>query len=656
MSDLSGEIIDGRYQLIRQVAAGGMASIYEGFDTRLDRKVAVKIMHSHLAQDEQFVERFIREAKAAAALSHPNIVAVQDQGWNQSGTPAVFIVMELVEGHTLREYLNEQGKLSIRDGVKFLLPVLSALSAAHKIGIIHRDIKPENILISSEGRIKIADFGLAKGPLLGSSMTAESSVILGSVSYLSPEQVQRGVADARSDLYSVGITAFEIFTGDKPYGGDIPIQIAYKHVNERVPRLSSLIENVPPELDELIYRATSSDPDERPREASEFHRILGNINHQLNPKENQLSLELDIPIQPMRPVKERRSLRKKLRELTTPIDKEATQAIKASSERKEEEQEASIKPKSKLPESTAQVAKRKKISKRVRRNRYIALAMAVIVGISGWYVLVGPGSRVVVPSTVGADSSELTAALSPLGLRFIVAEERYSEMIESGRVIESLPAGGEKVEQGGTIKIILSKGPERYSIPMLVGLTPTAAKNLISRSPLKLAPIVEVFSSVVPKGFVISSNPTIGIKVKRGAEVTITVSKGLEQVPFAVYIGKSGEQALNELTQAGFDVSTTYAFSEVRLAGEVISQSPTGGVAIDKGSAVTIVVSKGSEFSYIPNLFSIEQSKAIKALQDLGLKVTVKIIGRKTIKKVTNMSPKVGSKVKRGSTVTITVG
>lgn len=656
MSDLSGEIIDGRYQLIRQVAAGGMASIYEGFDTRLDRKVAVKIMHSHLAQDEQFVERFIREAKAAAALSHPNIVAVQDQGWNQSGTPAVFIVMELVEGHTLREYLNEQGKLSIRDGVKFLLPVLSALSAAHKIGIIHRDIKPENILISSEGRIKIADFGLAKGPLLGSSMTAESSVILGSVSYLSPEQVQRGVADARSDLYSVGITAFEIFTGDKPYGGDIPIQIAYKHVNERVPRLSSLIENVPPELDELIYRATSSDPDERPREASEFHRILGNINHQLNPKENQLSLELDIPIQPMRPVKERRSLRKKLRELTTPIDKEATQAIKASSERKEEEQEASIKPKSKLPESTAQVAKRKKISKRVRRNRYIALAMAVIVGISGWYVLVGPGSRVVVPSTVGADSSELTAALSPLGLRFIVAEERYSEMIESGRVIESLPAGGEKVEQGGTIKIILSKGPERYSIPMLVGLTPTAAKNLISRSPLKLAPIVEVFSSVVPKGFVISSNPTIGIKVKRGAEVTITVSKGLEQVPFAVYIGKSGEQALNELTQAGFDVSTTYAFSEVRLAGEVISQSPTGGAAIDKGSAVTIVVSKGSEFSYIPNLFSIEQSKAIKALQDLGLKVTVKIIGRKTIKKVTNMSPKVGSKVKRGSTVTITVG
>ena len=290
MSDLTGELIDGRYQLLRQVATGGMASIYEGFDTRLDRKVAVKIMHPHLAQDEQFVERFIREAKAAAALSHPNIVAVQDQGWNQSGTPAVFIVMEMVEGHTLREYLHEQGRLSYRDGIRFLLPVLSALSAAHKQGIVHRDIKPENILVSKEGRIKIADFGLAKGPLLGTTMTAESSVILGSVSYLSPEQVQRGVADSRSDVYAVGITAFEIFTGRKPFDGAEPIQIAYMHVNERVPRVSSLISDFPADLDDLIYKSTAADPDERPRDASEFHALLTAVNVRLNPKENQVLL------------------------------------------------------------------------------------------------------------------------------------------------------------------------------------------------------------------------------------------------------------------------------------------------------------------------------------------------------------------------------
>jgi serine/threonine-protein kinase len=637
VSDLTGELIDGRYQLLRQVATGGMASIYEGFDTRLDRKVAVKIMHPHLAQDEQFVERFIREAKAAAALSHPNIVAVQDQGWNQSGTPAVFIVMEMVEGHTLREYLHEQGRLSYRDGIRFLLPVLSALSAAHKQGIVHRDIKPENILVSKEGRIKIADFGLAKGPLLGTTMTAESSVILGSVSYLSPERVQRGVADSRSDVYAVGITAFEIFTGRKPFDGAEPIQIAYMHVNERVPRVSSVISDFPTDLDDLIFKATAADPDERPRDASDFHTLLTEVNVRLNPKENQLSLELDIPIQPMRPAKKQKSFKKKLVELTSQI---TTPQVEAAPER----------------ETTAQVAKRKKASKRVRRNRKIAAAMAIALGITGWYVLIGPGSRVVVPSTVGATSNEVSSALTPLGLTSVVVERRYSEEIEADHVIESIPAGGEKIDQGGTVKIVLSKGPERYVIPMVQGLTPDAALAALKKYPLKVAANIEVFDAIVPKGFVISATPAVGTKVKRDTTVTLTVSKGIEQVALTSYLGKSGEQALNELTDAGFKVTSTYAFSETKLAGEVIAQTPAGGGTVNKGAAVAIVISKGTQYAYIPNLYSIEEAKAVKALQDLGLKVVVKKIGKKTVKKVTNITPKVGTKVKRGSTVTITVG
>lgn len=642
MSDLSGELIDERYQLIRQVANGGMASIYEGLDTRLDRRVAVKIMHPHLAQDEQFVERFIREAKAAASLSHPNIVAVQDQGWNQSGTPAVFIVMELVEGHTLREYLNEQGRLTFRDGVKFLLPVLSALSAAHRMGIIHRDIKPENILISREGRIKIADFGLAKGPLLGSTMTAEASVIMGSVSYLSPEQVQRGVADSRSDVYSAAITAFEIFTGNKPYDGAEPIQIAFMHVNERVPRISTIRSDIPAALDDLIYRATSNDADDRPRDAAEFHQQLLVINAQLNPKENQMSLELDIPIQPMRPVGRVKSLRKKVRELTTQIPKQA-------------EESAEI-PTAIQPESTAQISKRRRASKRVRRNRKIALLLAISLGVSGWYVLIGPGSRVVVPSTVGANQDELRQALSPLGLKSIVVEERYSEDIAQGLVIASIPEGGGKVDQGGTVQIILSKGAERYLVPNLVGLTPDAATALVTKNPLVVGSVTQVFSSTIPKGYIISSTPAASSKVKRGAKVSFVVSKGIEQVLVASYVGKSGEQALTELTEAGFNVTSTYAFSETRLAGEVISQVPAGGTSVNKASAVSIVISKGGQYSYIPNLYSIEELKAVKALEDLGLKVVVKKIGKKPVKKVTSMVPKVGTKVKRGSTVTITVG
>jgi serine/threonine-protein kinase len=632
MSDLTGELIDGRYQLIRQMATGGMASIYEALDTRLDRKVAVKIMHPHLAQDEQFVERFIREAKAAAALSHPNIVAVQDQGWNQNGTPAIFLVMEMIEGHTLREYLNEQGNLSVKDGIKFLLPVLSALSAAHKIGIVHRDLKPENILISKEGRIKIADFGLAKGPLLGGTMTAESSVILGSVSYLSPEQVQRGIADARSDVYSIAITAFEMFTGKKPFEGAEPIQIAYMHVNNRVPKISSLVSGIPEQLDDLIYRATSSNPDERPRDATIFHEELSRISQALSPKENQLSLELDIPIEPMRPKPTRKSLRAKVRELTESIPTPAPR------------------------ETTEEVRKRKKASKRVRRNRKIALLMAVVVGIVGWYVLIGPGSRVVVPSTVGASQSEVSAALEPLGLTSLIIEKQFSEDIAEGRVIQSLPEAGGRVDAGGTVKLIVSKGPERFTLPLVAGLTPEAATNLIAKMPLDLKPLSEEFSTTVPKGYVIDSNPPSGEKVKRGAVVVIRVSKGIEQVALASYIGKSSDQALNELQDSGFAVTSTYAFSETRLAGEVISQKPAGGATADKGSAVSLVISKGTQYAYIPNLFSLEEAKAIQALKDLELKVVVKKIGKKSVKKVTNISPKVGSKVKRGSTVTITVG
>ena len=644
MSDLTGELIDGRYQLIRHMASGGMATIYEGLDTRLDRKVAVKIMHPHLAQDEQFVERFIREAKASAALSHPNIVSVQDQGWNQNGTPAVFLVMELVEGHTLREYLNEQGALSVTSGIQFLLPVLSALSAAHKLGIVHRDIKPDNILISKEGRIKIADFGLAKGPLLGTTMTAESSIVLGSVSYLSPEQVQRGIADARSDVYSAAITAFEIFTGEKPYAGEEPIQIAYMHVNERVPLMSTKRSGIPPELDQLIYRATNSDPDARPRDASEFHQSLTLIAQALDPNQKQLSLELDIPIAPMRPASKKPNRREKAQ-----IEKEETVAT-SKRENTGENSKAVGK------ENTAQIRKRKKISKRVRRNRYIAVGLAIALGIFGWYALVGPGSKVVVPSIVGATQEEALGALSPLGLTLVISEKRFDEEISEGQIIESDPAGGGKVDAGGQVKAILSKGAERYLIPSLVGLTPEAAVNLLAKSPIKVGDLTEVFSDQAPRGFVISSSPAAGKKVKRDAVINLLISKGIETIDVTSYVSKSADQALNELTEGGFDVETVNEFSESVLAGTVITQVPSGGAPLAKGAKITLTVSKGSQYVFIPNIFSLTEAKARAALADLELKVVVKKIGIKKVKAVTNISPKIGTKVKRGSTVTITVG
>ena len=630
MSDLSGELIDGRYQLISQIAQGGMASIYSAIDTRLDRKVAVKIMHPHLAQDEAFVNRFIREAKAAAALTHPNAVSVQDQGWNTNGVPAVFIVMEMVEGHTLREYLEESGKFSVAQALQYLTAILGALAAAHKLGIIHRDIKPENILISNDGRIKIADFGLAHGALIGSTLTAESSVVLGSVSYLSPEQVQRGISDSRSDVYSTGILAYELLVGEKPFSGDSPIQIAYMHVNNRVPKISQSRSDIPKELDELIYSATSANPDERPRDAGVFLSAIQDIARSIDPKRNQLSLELDIPLQK---IAEKPS-RSKKKSKPEPV-KEITQE----------------KP---IREMTA--GTKRKISKRVRRNRIIAAMLAVALGIGGWYVLVGPGSRIVVPSVVGASVDEANSALTPLGLRSEVVEKRFDEDIAAGKILESDPSGGDKIDAGGIVKLIVSKGQERYVIPVLTGLTPEAAIKSLTIQPLKSAGIVEEFNSTIPKGLVISTNPSNGQKVKRDTPVTILVSKGVEEIALTTYVGQSADQAQNELTDAGFNVESSFAYSETIAAGAVISQAPSGIVSAPKGSTITLVVSKGSKFVFIPNVYSIETNKAIATLKDLGLKVKVRSIGKKAIKYVTNVSPKVGAKVLRGTVVTITVG
>ena len=631
MSDLSGELIDGRYQLISQIAQGGMASIYSALDTRLDRKVAVKIMHPHLAQDEAFVTRFIREAKAAAALTHPNAVSVQDQGWNTNGVPAVFIVMEMVEGSTLREYLDESGKFGVAQTLQYLTAILGALAAAHKLGIIHRDIKPENILISNDGRIKIADFGLAHGALIGSTLTAESSVVLGSVSYLSPEQVQRGISDARSDVYSTGILAYELLVGEKPFSGDSPIQIAYMHVNNRVPRVSQSRSDIPKELDDLIYAATSSNPDERPRDAAVFLSGIQDIARSIDPKRNQLSLELDIPMQK---ISEKSSKMKKKKLKPEPV-REITEE----------------KPKREMTAGT-----KRRTSKRVRRNRIIAATLAVALGIGSWYALIGPGSRIVVPSVVGASIEEANAALAPLGLTSEVIERRFDEDIASGKILESDPSGGDKVDAGGRVNLVVSKGQERYVIPVLTGLTPSAALKVLTSQPLKSAGISEEFNTTIPKGLVISSNPPNGQKVKRDTPVSILVSKGIEEIALTTYVGQSADQAQNELTEAGFNVESSFAYSETVAAGAVVSQTPAGVVSAPKGSTITLVVSKGSKFVFIPNVYSIETNKAMATLKDLGLKVKVRSIGKKTVKYVTNVSPKIGTKVLRGTVVTITVG
>ena len=632
MSDLTGELIDNRYLLQRQIASGGMATIYAGLDTRLDRPVAVKIMHAHLANDEAFVSRFIKEAKATAALSHPNIVSIQDQGWNEGGPPAVFLVMELVEGSTLRDYLNEKGSLTVEQTFQLITPVLSALSAAHRIGIIHRDIKPENILISKDGRIKVADFGLARNITMGQTMTAESSVVLGSVSYLSPEQVQRGVADARSDIYAVGIVLFEMLTGSKPYSGETPIQIAYRHVNDRIPNIQTIKSEIPTAIAELVYEATAPNPDQRPKNAEDLLNKLREIQAKIDPKRRQMSLELDLP-----PIINKKNKRGKV---------SVTSALGGIKEKTS--QLISTKPVSiSKPEDSIRTKKRK-ISRRVRRNRIIALFLLIVL-IFGSYQILNAG-KISVPSLVGMSQGEAKNDLKNLGLNIQVVEEVFSEDVAKGKIIATKPGGGGKISPAGTVGLIVSKGQERIIVPTLNGLTPDVASGKISDLGLSVGQINESFDMKVASGFVIGTDPKDGSEVRRKSIVNLIVSIGIEQLALPSYVGKGGEQALSELNDLGFDVNVKYSFSDSIFKGQVITQRPERSDLISKGSKIELEISKGSEFVFVPNVLGKNKNDASVDLENLGLKVSAKGSG-----KVNNISPSIGSKVKQGTVITITL-
>ena len=633
MSDLTGELIDNRYLLQRLIASGGMATIYAGIDTRLDRPVAVKIMHAHLANDEAFVSRFIKEAKATAALSHPNIVSIQDQGWNEGGPPAVFLVMELVEGSTLRDFLNQQGAVSIEQMFQLMTPVISALAAAHRIGIIHRDIKPENILISKDGRVKVADFGLARNMAIGQTMTVESSVVLGSVSYLSPEQVQRGVADARSDIYAVGIVLFEMLTGGKPYEGETPIQIAYRHVNDRIPTLQSIKSDIPITISELVHAATAPNPDHRPKDAEELLNKFREIQAQIDPKKRQMSLELDLPPSMMKSVTKRGkvsvgSALEGLKEKTSQLI--STKPIKVSK-----------------PEDSIGTKKRK-VSKRVKRNRIIALLLLIGLVFGGFRLLnIG---KISVPSLVGMSQTEASKSLEPLGLDLEIIEEVFSEDIPKGRVIASEPGGGGKISPDEKVGLILSKGQERILIPRLNGLTPDVASAQLSSLGLTVGEINEIFDMKIAAGYVIATEPKETIAVKRKTIVNLIVSKGVEQISLQSYVGKGGEQALSELTEMGFDVDAEYKFSDSVFKGQVISQSPEKMESIGKGSKIDLTISKGPEFVFVPNVLGKNKNDASLDLENLGLRVKIKGSG-----KVNNISPAIGAKVKQGAVITLTL-
>ena len=513
-----GRVLDGRYRVGARIARGGMASVYDGTDLRLDRTVAIKIMHAGLGDDDAFAARFVREARAAAGLSHPNVVAVYDQGQDESIDGALFIVMELVSGHTLRDTVTKESPMPALRALALMEPVLSALGSAHRAGLIHRDIKPENVLIADDGRVKVADFGLAKAVSSETQHTTKG-VLIGSVSYLAPELVVEGRADARADVYAAGVVLFELLTGTKPHEGETPIQVAYKHVHNDVPPPSSLVPDLPAYVDALVARATSREPGLRPADASVLLHQVHRVSHALADGVRD-DPELTQDLAPMlmagggtspdiwddAEMAEILEPEPSVREHTSTYPR----ALPPPAGPPEEPAPDGAPPAALAPRAGAAGA---------GPGAGAARRSAVPTGSAGLATPTTPG-------VLGMAQSEAEAKLEDAGLKVEYDDPAYSETVPEGSVLTTDPSPGSRVLDNGTVNVTVSLGKERYDVPRLKGMTEDEAQDALLEVKLVYDETVPRYSEKVPEGQVIGTDPKAGTTLKPGASVDLIVSRG----------------------------------------------------------------------------------------------------------------------------------
>jgi serine/threonine-protein kinase len=615
---LVGRVLDGRYHVVSRLARGGMATVYEAVDSRLDRTVALKVMHPGLAEDDEFVSRFIREAKSAARLSHPNVVAVYDQGADDGH---VFLAMEHVPGRTLRDLLREVGRLNPRQALEAFEPMLAALGAAHQAGIVHRDVKPENVLLSDDGRVKVADFGLARAVASATSHTT-SGILMGTVGYLSPEQVERGIADPRSDVYSAGIVLFEMLTGDKPYDGETALQIAYRHVHDDVPPPSSVVRGLPAEMDALVVRATSRDPDKRPADAKRF--LTEVVAARLAMSEDELG-----PIGP--PLS---SLTDLDHTMVVPVGGTPPMGVPRTVARRGD---------------TGPIRTARKPRRRGPIALLVILTLAAALAAAGWYYGVGPGSDVTTPSLLNKTFAQAKAKAAAEGLDVKVGPAAFDEVVPPGEVVATDPKPNAGIDRNGTIVLTLSKGPERHDVPTLTGKTPDEAARILTDNHLKVGQPGDAYSDTVAEGKVVETNPPAGTALKRDAAVSLIISKGPEPVDVPDVTGKNVDDARNALKDAGLRAKVVQKkYDDQVAADDVISQTPKDGQA-PKDSVVSLIVSNGPPLVDVPNVVGRSISEASAVLQNAGFHVRAAGFGGGT---VFRQSPS-GGQAPRGSTITL---
>ncbi|MHA6759302.1 Stk1 family PASTA domain-containing Ser/Thr kinase [Streptacidiphilus sp. PAMC 29251] len=597
---LLGRMLDARYRVEQRIAVGGMATVYRGLDTRLDRVVALKVMHPGLAGDPEFTARFIREAKAVARLAHPNVVNVYDQG---ADGDAVFLAMEYVPGWTLRDLMRDRGALTPRTVLDILEPILAGLGAAHRAGLVHRDVKPENVLLTEDGRVKVTDFGLVRAVSGESSVT--TGQVMGTVSYLAPEQIEQGATDPRTDVYACGILMFEMLTGRKPYTGESPMQVIYQHLSTDVPAPSTLVPGLAGQLDAIVTAAAARDAARRPADAAELLAVLQHVRRELTPAQLDADPGLPAPLPPYP---------------GTPPPVEHTSIMQQ------------LPPDLVMPRHAQPVdpgPRQPRANRRPQRQRRrrgwvlpvsVLLAVALIVGGAGW---AWNGLYMQLPSVLGQSRDTAVKTLQDDGLTVRVQQD-FSSTVAKDLVISSDPAVGTRIRKDSTVTLDVSKGPNRPAVPSLAGLSQSDAEQAVKDAGLAVGQLSKEGSDSVAKGDVIRSSPAAGSKQQPNTPIDLVISSGPAPVDLPNVVGESVDDATADLTDAHFKVvvSPDQVYSNDADPGEVAAMSPDGGSATP-GTTVTLTVSKGKQMVDVPDVTGLTEKDARKQLTGAGFKVQV---------------------------------
>lgn len=673
---LLGAVVDGRYVIARRIARGGMATVYRARDKRLERDVAIKLMHRHLAESPDFTARFNREARAAARLSSAYVVTVHDQGvWDSGDGRHAYLVMEYVPGPDVRSELIRTGSFTLGTALAITEQTLRALSSAHSAGIVHRDVKPENVMLTSrippvsiferpEIHAKVADFGLARAVTSVSPTTGQA---MGTVTYMAPEVITTGVAEAPADVYAVGIMLYEFLTGELPFQAETPIATAYMHINEPMPHVAEQADWIPASLDSFIALLTAKDASQRPANGEEALRELLAITRSI-PEEDLIRRipvipapqsdgedddgEDDAPPDP-KPLPAAPTTTMPMPDPVPPDGAApAAEPIPPGGGADDGNGARRLRRRrTDLRHETPELPGRRR---RQGRRAWAALAILLAVALTAvlWYFRAGPGKRVTIPAVAGQTYEQALSSLREEGL---TARRRnvYSDTVPSGSVVSTDPGGGGRVHPSRVVTVTVSRGVEQVTVPDLSGLSAQEARRRLGSARLVYREAA-VYSESVDEGRVVSQSVAADTAVNHDSAVTVTISKGRQPIRVPNVVGKSEADANNAIRKAGLTVSRQEEHSDTVAQGVVISQDPSKGT-VHRGDSVTVVVSQGPELVDVPNVVDMRREEATTTLQNAGFQVQADNVFGGYFGIVRSQSPAAGTKARKGTGVKIAV-